>query len=67
MTKRLLCAVEVDGYQYHKGGTKQRERDSLKNSIFEKCGIVYERFSTKGCCEENRVINLINRALEVKN
>ena len=34
---------------------------------FEKCGIVYERFSTKGCCEENRVINLINRALEVKN
>lgn len=67
LTKRLLCAVEVDGYQYHKGGTKQRERDALKNSIFEKCGIVYERFSTKGCCEENRVVDLINRALGVKN
>ena len=63
LTKRLVCAVEVDGYQYHKKGTRQSKRDVLKNSIFEKYGICYARFSTTGSNEEMKIEKLIDRAL----
>ena len=59
ISKRLLAAIEVDGYTYHKEGTKQAERDLLKNSILEKYDIPLLRFSTTGSGEKERLENLL--------
>ncbi|MBR6153510.1 MAG: DUF2726 domain-containing protein, partial [Treponema sp.] len=46
---------EVDGYNFHKDGTIQSERDKKKNRIFELMGIPLLRLSTKGSNEEEQV------------
>ncbi len=61
VSKECLGAIEVDGYTYHKEGTKQAERDLLKNSILEKYDIPFERFSTKESGEKERLIKFINK------
>lgn len=35
ISKKVVLAIEVDGYKYHKAGTEQALRDSLKNHILE--------------------------------
>ena len=52
MDKKMVLAIEVDGYYYHKEGTKQQERDNLKNRILEKYEIPLIRFSTIGSGEK---------------
>lgn len=52
ITKKVVLAIEVDGYGYHMTGTKQSERDKIKNAIFELYSIPYLRFSTNGSGEE---------------
>lgn len=42
--KSSVLAIEVDGYDYHKEGTRQNERDLMKNIILEKYGIPFIRF-----------------------
>ncbi len=59
ISKRLLAAIEVDGFTYHKEGTRQAERDLLKNSILEKYDIPLLRFSTTGSGEKERLENLL--------
>lgn len=59
ISKKLLAAIEVDGYTYHKEGTRQAERDLLKNSILEKYDIPLLRFSTTGSGEKERLENLL--------
>lgn len=49
---RPVLAIEVDGYRNHKKGTKQYERDLLKNSILEKYNIPLVRLKTNGSGEE---------------
>jgi superfamily I DNA and/or RNA helicase len=51
-----VLAVEVDGYSFHKKGTRQAERDQLKNSILRKYEIPIVRFNTTGSNEEERLI-----------
>ena len=46
MDKKMVLAIEVDGYYYHKEGTKQQERDKLKDRILEKYEVPLIRFST---------------------
>lgn len=48
MDKKMVMAVEVDGYFYHKEGTKQEERDKLKERILDKYNIPLVRLSTIG-------------------
>lgn len=55
VTKEILFAIEVDGYNYHKKGTKQSERDLKKNTIFEQIGLPLLRLSTKGSGEEGKI------------
>ena len=43
--KKLVLAVEVDGYEYHKGDTKRATRDLLKNYILELYGVPLLRFN----------------------
>lgn len=52
ISKKAFLAVEVDGYSFHKAGTKQAERDKIKNTILEKYGIPYLRFTTNGSGEK---------------
>lgn len=61
ITKEPILAIEVDGHKYHKRGTKQYERDLLKNHILELCNIPLLRMSTTGSDERNKIIeNLRN-------
>lgn len=52
MDKKLVLAIEVDGYYYHKEGTKQQERDKLKDKILDKYEIPLIRFNTTGSGEK---------------
>ncbi len=53
ISKKPLLAIEVDGYSFHKSGTRQAERDRMKNSILDKYGIPYIRFATNGSNEKD--------------
>lgn len=57
MDKKLVIAIEVDGYYYHREGTKQQERDMLKNKILEKYDVPLIRLSTTGSGEKEILEN----------
>ena len=59
ISKKPMLAIEVDGYEFHKEGTKQHERDKLKNSIFEKIGLPYLRLGTQESGEEERIVSAL--------
>lgn len=46
LTKQPLCAIEVDGWHFHKKNDTQLSRDALKNQIFAKFGFRLLRIST---------------------
>jgi superfamily I DNA and/or RNA helicase len=54
MVPRLV--VEVDGAAFHSRGTRQSERDAVKNAILGKYGLPVERFRTDGSGERERLI-----------
>ena len=58
--KSPFLAIEVDGYKYHSEGTKQAQRDILKNEILKKYGIPLLRFKTNGSNEQEILITTIN-------
>ena len=51
ISKKILLVIEVDGYQFHKEGTRQAERDKLKNKILDRYEIPYVRLATNGSGE----------------
>ncbi len=55
LTKEPVLAIEVDGFRYHRTGTRQAERDFLKNSIFEKYEIPLLRLATNGSGEIEKI------------
>ena len=59
VTKTPVLAIEVDGFEYHKKGTKQAERDLIKNGIFEKCGLKLLRCSTSGSGEREKIMQAL--------
>lgn len=59
MDKKLVLAIEVDGYYYHREGTKQQERDNLKNKILNKYDIPLVRLKTNGSGEKEILENKI--------
>lgn len=59
ISKKPILAIEVDGYEFHKEGTKQHERDKLKNSIFDKIGLPYLRLGTQESGEEERIVSAL--------
>jgi very-short-patch-repair endonuclease len=61
VSKQPVLAIEVDGYSFHKRGTRQAERDKLKDSVFEKCGIRLLRFSTTGSQERERLLSALGQ------
>ena len=49
--KTPLLVIEVDGFRYHRQGTKQHERDQIKDGILMKYEIPLRRFPTNGSGE----------------
>lgn len=46
LTKQPICAIEVDGWHFHKENDAQQSRDALKNQIFTKLELHLLRIST---------------------
>ncbi|MBR3731129.1 MAG: DUF2726 domain-containing protein, partial [Spirochaetales bacterium] len=63
ITKNPILAIEVDGYKYHKKGTRQSERDKLKNHILELCEIPLLRLSTTGSGEKEKILDYLRRSI----
>jgi len=57
-TPRL--AIEVDGTAFHKDGSRQSERDKMKDAIFEKYGLPLIRFKTNESNERSRLVFKLN-------
>ncbi len=66
VTKEILFGIEVDGYNYHKKGTKQAERDLKNNAIFDQIGLPLLRLSTKGSGEEGKIKAQLDKYLGVE-
>ncbi|WP_445430708.1 AAA domain-containing protein [Chryseobacterium indoltheticum] len=59
--KNTVLAIEVDGYEYHKSGTRQDDRDVMKNQILKKYGVPLLRFSTTGSGEMDKLIGKLSQ------
>ncbi len=64
VTKKPLLAIEVDGYNFHKEGSRQGERDKIKNHILSLYQIPLLRFSTNGSGEKEILHSSLNRIFE---
>lgn len=58
--KSPVLAVEVDGFTYHGQGSRQEERDRIKDRILEKYGLSLLRFATNGSNEKMKLINKLS-------
>lgn len=63
VSKRPLLAIEVDGYAFHQEGTRQKERDRMKDSILNKYHIPILRLSTTGSGEVELIENKLKESL----
>ena len=63
MDKSPVMAIEVDGTKYHAAGSRQAERDAMKNSILQKCSIPLIRIRTNESGEEVRIASALQKAL----
>jgi hypothetical protein len=61
--KRPVLGIEVDGFEYHKRGTVQAERDKLKDEILEKYNFPILRFKTT---ESNEKVKLTSKLNEIQ-
>lgn len=57
MDKKMVIAVEVDGYFYHKEGTTQERRDRLKDKILAQYDIPLLRLNTLDSDEKEKLSN----------
>ncbi len=60
LSKMPVLGIEVDGFNYHKEGTKQHERDIMKDTIFEKYGLPLLRLKTNGSREKEIITEKLN-------
>ena len=54
-----VVAIEVDGFHYHKKGSRQHERDIMKDSIFSGYGLPLLRFATNGSGEVEEISDFL--------
>lgn len=54
-----IVAIEVDGFHYHKKGSRQYDRDMIKDAIFSKCGLSLLRFKTNGSGEIEQITDFL--------
>ena len=61
--KSPVMVIEVDGTRYHAEGSRQAERDAIKNSVLGKCGIPILRIRTNESGEDARILSSLKDAL----
>ena len=66
LDKAPILAIEVDGYDFHKTGTIQSQRDDMKDEILEKYGIEILRFKTN-CSGEKEKLSKKMEEIQSKN
>lgn len=49
--KQPLLGIEVDGWEFHRPGSLQSERDEVKNSVFQRAELRLLRLATTGSSE----------------
>lgn len=64
VSKRPVLAVETDGYQFHKQGTRQSERDRMKDRILDRYALSLLRLSTTGTDEEAKIKDQLSKIVE---
>lgn len=63
VSKKPMLVVETDGYSYHKQGSRQHERDKLKDNILAIYDIPLIRLSTKGSGEREKILSQLNKII----
>jgi very-short-patch-repair endonuclease len=56
ISKTPQLVIEVDGVSYHKEGTRQKERDIMKDEILSKYGLPILRLKTNGSNERQLIV-----------
>ncbi|WP_298076561.1 AAA domain-containing protein [uncultured Alistipes sp.] len=64
VSKRPVLAIETDGFQFHKQGTRQSERDQMKDRILDRYGLPLLRLSTTGTDEEAKIHTQLTELLQ---
>ena len=59
LTKQAICAIEVDGWHFHKKNEAQQLRDEMKNQIFTKLGLPLLRISTTDTVNQETIKQLL--------
>lgn len=57
-------AIEIDGTRYHAEGSRQAERDAMKNSILQKCNIPLLRIRTNESGVRERIISKLSEIIK---
>lgn len=60
LSKIPILGIEVDGFEFHKAGTKQAERDQMKDAILAKYNFPVLRFRTNESNEKERLTRKLN-------
>lgn len=58
--KTPVLAIEVDGFEFHKKGSRQEERDRMKDRILAKYNLPTIRFQTNESMEKTRLVDKLN-------
>jgi len=61
MDKQPVLAIEIDGTSFHAEGSRQAERDRMKNSILKKSGLPLLRIRTDESGEREKIVEALQR------
>lgn len=64
--KTPVLGIEVDGFEFHKEGTKQAYRDRMKDQILDKYNFPILRFRTNESNEKEKLTNKLNEIQTTK-
>jgi superfamily I DNA and/or RNA helicase len=64
--KTPVLGIEVDGFEFHKEGTKQADRDRMKDQILGKYNFPILRFRTNESNEKEKLTNKLNEIQTTK-
>lgn len=63
--KQPVLVIETDGYRHHQEGSRQKERDIMKDRILELYGIPRERLKTTESDERERIETKLKEILHI--
>ncbi|MDQ8004044.1 MAG: AAA domain-containing protein [Pedobacter sp.] len=61
-----VLGIEVDGFEFHKDGTRQAERDKMKDKILEKYNFPLLRFKTNESNEKEKLMKKLDELQTTK-